>query len=153
VAKGMVGESIPTLCLTPLYQFSSDAAELVIHRDVRIRALDDSITEHNFDAEIAANLSLCKPDRLLFYDSLLSPDYFRQDRSSPDDLQRSADLIESCVAPTLRLFAPGHLHAGESFVLVQNTPGDIWRVLGSARVSDMAAVDYSGSASKQKRTT
>jgi hypothetical protein len=148
VDRGIVGESIPTICLTPLYHFSSDTADLVIDQNMRICAVDDATNNHKFDQEVLANLSLCKPDRLLFHDSLLSLEYFRQNRSSHDDLQRSADLIEACVHPTrtllrsLRLFAPGHLHAGESFVLTQGKSGNIWRVLGSSRASDMA-VDYS----------
>lgn len=57
-------------------------------------------------------------------------------------------MLAKCVVPVreflqaLRLFAPGHLHAGETFVLMPMPPKKTWATVASLRASDMA-VDYS----------
>jgi Apea-like HEPN len=139
-------DSVPILCVTPLYHFSSDAPELVIREGLLIRQFAD-LASFPFDEEMVTNLRITKPDFLLFQDSLLSQEYFIQDSSSLSGQQKASELIENCLAHTremlrlLRLFKPGHLHAGETFVLMNSNIDNAWHTLASGRASDMD-VDY-----------
>jgi len=145
VTPNDVSDSVPALCVTPLYHFSSDAPEVVIEDGFRIGQFGDCLTSFSFDQEMVTNLRITKPDFLLFHDSLLSLEYFVQDLSSLSGQEKAEQLIENCLARTrellrlLRLFKPGRLHAGETFILVND--GKTYRTVASKRASDMI-VDY-----------
>jgi hypothetical protein len=141
-------EHVPVCCLTPLYQFAFDAEECVIENDLQVLPLREPIWDLNFDNVLRSHFALCKPDRVVFQRSSLPSSYFSEDRLSVANTQDGADMLAKCIAPvreflqTLRLFAPGHLHAGETFVLVPVPPRRNWATVASLRASD-TAVDYS----------
>lgn len=141
-------EWVPVCCLTPLYQFALDAEECVIDGDVRILPVREPIGGLTFDDVLRSHLGMCQPDKLVFQRSLLPSAYFTEDRLSAANRSDGADMLAKCVVPVreflqvLRLFAPGHLHAGETFVLVPMQPKKTWVTVASVRASDMA-VDYS----------
>jgi len=92
---------------------------------------------------------MCKPDRLIFQQSSVPSSYFSEDRLSVANAEDGGEMLANCTIPvreflqTLRLFTPGHLHAGETFVLVPMLmPSKSWATIGSLRASDMS-VDYS----------
>jgi hypothetical protein len=141
-------ESIPVCCLTPLYQFAFDAEGFVVNGDVQILPVREPIGELNFDSVLRAHLGICEPDKVIAQHSQLPSAYFTEDRLEAANLLDGADMLAKCVVPVreflqvLRLFAPGHLHAGETFVLVSMPPKKTWATVASVRASDMA-VDYS----------
>jgi hypothetical protein len=141
-------ELIPVYCLTPLYQFAFDAVECVIDSDVQILPLREPIGGLTFDSVLRSHLGMCKPDNLIFQRSQLPSTFFTEDRLEAVNRSDGADMLANCVVPVreflqvLRLFAPGHLHAGETFVLVPMPPQKNWATVASLRASDMA-VDYS----------
>jgi len=151
-------ESLPVCCLTPLYQFAFDAEESTIDSDTRILPVQEPIWDLKFDSVLRTHLGLCKPDKLVFQRSSLPSAYFTKDRLSVANAQDGADMLAKCVAPvreflqSMRLFAPGHLHAGETFVLVPMPPKQNWATIGSLRASDMA-VDYSSLGVNEKTYT
>jgi len=139
-------ESVPVFCLTPLYQLQCDAEELAID-DIRVLSHRDSILDLQFDHVLRKHFGVCRPDHFVFNRASLQSDYFRDDRlSSYASAEAGGQMLATSVAPareflnTLRLFAPGHLHAGETFVLLPN-PGNGWMTIATVRASDMA-VDY-----------
>jgi hypothetical protein len=139
--------SAPAVCVTPLYHFTSDVAELVIGARTTIRQCDQCLASSSFDNEILNSFKISSPDYLLIQDSLLSLEYFIQDVSSPSVRQRNVALVEDCLASTrellrvLRLFKPGRLRAGETFILMEGKDNKIWNSVASGRASDMT-VDY-----------
>jgi hypothetical protein len=140
-------ESVPVCCLTPLYQFALDADEYVVDDGVKILPLREPTWDLTFDSVLRSHLSMCQPDKLVFQLSLLPSAYFTEDRLSVANHSDGADMLAKCVVPVreflqvLRLFAPGHLHAGETFVLMPMPHKQNWGTVASIRVSDMA-VDY-----------
>lgn len=141
-------EPVPVCCLTPLYQFAFDTDECVIDRDVQILPVREPMSGLTFDEVLRSHLRMCAPDRVIFQRSSLPSAYFSEDRLSAANAEDGANMLAQCVAPvreflqTLRLFVPGHLHAGETFVLVPMPPRNGWATVASLRASDMA-VDYS----------
>jgi hypothetical protein len=141
-------ESVPVFCLTPLYQFAFDGEEYAVDGDVQLLPLREPILDLTFDGILRSHLGLCKPDRLVFQRSQLPTTYFTEDRLEVANRSDGADMLAKCIVPVreflqvLRLFAPGHLHAGETFVLVPMPPKKTWATVASVRASDMA-VDYS----------
>jgi hypothetical protein len=140
--------SIEVCCLTPLYQFAFDAEECAIDSGVQILPVREPIWDLIFDGVLRSHLGICKPDKLVFQRSSLPSAYFSEDRLSAANCQGGADMLAECVVPVreflqvLRLFAPGHLHAGETFVLVPMPSNKTWETIASLRASDMV-VDYS----------
>lgn len=139
-------KSVPVFCLTPLYQFAFDTDECAIG-EIQILPLREPILGLTFDEVLRSHLDICQPDKVVFQRSLLPSAFFTEDRpSSAANRLEGADMLAQCVVPVreflqaLRLFAPGHLHAGETFVLVPMPPD--WKTVASIRASDMA-VDYS----------
>lgn len=143
-------ESIPVCCLTPLYQFAFDSEECVIDSELQILPLREPIGDLTFDNVLRSHFALCRPDRLIFQRSSLPASYFTEDRLSVANAQDGAAMLAKYVSPVreflqaLRLFTPGHLHAGETFVLMPMpiSPRKTWATVASLRASDMS-VDYS----------
>jgi hypothetical protein len=58
-------------------------------------------------------------------------------------VERSGELIEDCLSPTrellrvLRLFKPGRLRAGETFIMMRQKGNGSWVAVASGRPSDM----------------
>jgi len=131
----------PIATVTPLYHFSSRSPELSVGKGIYIsKYLDDS-----FDEVMSRHLQVHEPDFLLWHDPLI-----RGEISAKELLDLAKEADESLVTRltngvlglllTLRLFNPGHLRAGETFVICRKT-GEPWSTLGSARASVMV-VDY-----------
>jgi hypothetical protein len=140
-------ESVPVFCLTPLYQFALDADEYAVDGDVQILPVREPILTLNFDDVLRSHLRMCLPDKLVFQRSLLPSGYFTEDMLSAANRLDGVDMLAKCVLPVreflqvLRLFAPGHIHVGESFVLVPLPHEKHLATVASVRASDMA-VDY-----------
>src|ERR1700676_4960896 len=122
----------PARCITPLYHFSSNAPDLIISPQSRILQFDQCVASFSLDEEISDTFRISPPDYLLIQDSLLSLEYFFQDVSSPSGRMRVAELAEDCLASTrelfrvLRLFNPGRLRAGETFILHHREDKKTW---------------------------
>jgi hypothetical protein len=134
----------PIATVTPLYHFSSRTPELFIDKGVYILKYDPC---DRFDEVVSRHLQVYEPDFLLWHDPLIR-----------GDVVFSADLIERAIKGdrgvipeftdwdlnlllALRLFKPGHLRAGETFVVFRGAEDDPWKTLGSSRASLMV-VDY-----------
>jgi hypothetical protein len=137
-------------CVTPLYHFSSDSSRLDIDKGISIRQFGDYPTSL-FDEEMQKNLGMREPDYLLWQDVFLprdAPHLF-----SPSDIGRIStqkewqEFLVLVLEPVrewlrvLRLFNPGRLHAGETFVLARRHDGERYETCLSGRASDMT-VDY-----------
>lgn len=150
-----VGESGLLLTLTPLYNFSSDAPELVIDSGTRVCRFDDS-PAFSFDEVVAKHLQIHEPDYLLWHEALFSGEISVQDFLSLSAGQKWEEAVEFFVAPTrrlfelLRLFKPGRLRGGETFILFREKIDDytIWKTAGTGRAS-MMVVDYMAIAAQQ----
>lgn len=143
------------VCLTPLYQFSSDAAELIVDRGIRICRFDQ-FPSIPCDEETAKHLRIHAPDYLLWHSPLMSGEIGIEGFSALVATQALEELVVLFLGPTqkffqlLRLFKPGRLRAGETFILRVDKSGDCetWHTLGSGRASAMA-IDYSVIASQE----
>jgi hypothetical protein len=142
-------DSAPVLSVTPLYHFSSDAPELVIDPKIVVRRFDECRTVP-FDDDVAKHLRVYEPDYLLWHFPLSRESY--EDFKSLLLAEKFAECTELLVAPTaeflrlLRLFKPGRLRAGETFILhrpERNEGDDLanWTTVAGARASAMV-VDY-----------
>jgi Apea-like HEPN len=142
-------DSAPILSVTPLYHFSSDAPELLIHPTIVVRRFDEYRTIP-FDDDICKHLRVYEPDYLLWHFPLTQESY--GDLKSLLTEEKFAECTELLVAPTaeflrlLRLFKPGRVRAGETFILHRpelNQGDDFanWTTVAGARASAMV-VDY-----------
>jgi hypothetical protein len=128
---------------------------MVIGPGARMSKLDQSLQLFTFDDRFSAILGICPPDSLLFQDSFLSAEFFMQDCSSSLGADRSMQLAEDCLSSTrellrtLRLFNPGRLRAGETFIMMRDRANESWVGVASHRVSEMT-VDYSSLALEAK---
>jgi hypothetical protein len=107
----------------------------------------------SFDALLSTLLNIHEPDFLLWYDPVISKDV------SPSELASFLDVVsnpeESKVLNlvrlfteraasyflVLRLFKPGRLRAGDTYIIVGTDAAGKWDTLGSGRAS-MMTVDY-----------
>jgi hypothetical protein len=140
---GNIGESASIVCLTPLYHFSSDAPELIIDPVMRVRRLDDCLTIP-FDNEVAKHLQVYEPKYIFWHDG--SGQIRIQELLRVKNFQELYELFFSPTAKLfalLRLFKPGRLRAGDTFVLWRAEKGgsENWGTLGYGRASAMV-VDY-----------
>jgi hypothetical protein len=156
VTPSNASNSVLILAVTPLYNFSSDVPELVIDSGIRVRRFDDCIS-FPFDEAIAKHLQIHPPDYLLWHDPLFSREreIFVEDFLSViaelkvENHESVFDLLEVLIAPTrklfrlMRLFKPGRLRGGETFILWRKPRDDAqrWNTLGTGRAS-MMVVDY-----------
>lgn len=67
-------DSMPILCLTPLYNFSSDEPKLVIGRGIRISRYSSDDLSDLVDEEVGKHLQVYEPDYLLWHDPVLTGD-------------------------------------------------------------------------------
>ncbi len=140
-------ETAPVLCLTPFYHFSSDVPELVIDNGIRLCRFDKYETVL-FDEEVVKHLQMHQPDYLLWHDLLLSGDVFVDDFLPLFDKQRINEFIPFYINSSrklfqlLRLFKPGRLRAGETFILGKGKACESWATMASGRASDMG-LDFS----------
>jgi hypothetical protein len=161
VAPSDAGDSAPFLSVTPLYNFSSDVTELFIDTGIRVCRFDDCLTIP-FDEAIAKHLQVHEPDYLLWHDPLLSGDIFTEDflqsyaALKGGNQEKRWEFLELFIASTrklfglMRLFKPGRLRGGETFVLFRNSGDDNrrWNTLGTGRAS-MMVVDYTALAAQE----
>jgi hypothetical protein len=153
------------VCITPLYHFDSDSSELVLADGIRIVALAE-YRGPEFDEEAAKYLQIYEPPYLIFHDPVLSAElflgeatespfhvhfepeldsYLHQNQETGD----SAELIKSLLYGTgklltlLRLFKPGRLRPGQTFIVSDSVVGEfqVWHTIGSGRASSLV-VDY-----------
>jgi hypothetical protein len=155
-----ISDSAPFVSVTPLYNFTSDAPELAIGRGLRICRFDKCLNIL-FDDAIARHLELHEPDYLLWHDPLLSGDIYVEDFVSSiaavkeGNQEKQREFLELFLAPTrklfglLRLFKPGRLRGGETFLLWRKNSDDNspWLTLGTGRAS-MMVVDYMAMAAR-----
>jgi Apea-like HEPN len=144
----------PVICVTPLYHFASDVPEISLGRGIRIVAFRH-YTGPPFDEVVVKYLERNEPQYLLISDPLLSGDVYADDvkecATANDAGMRFTNLFvygTFKLFAILRLFKPGRLRAGETFVLMQHAQsGDeganfaAWGTVGSGRASTMA-IDY-----------
>jgi hypothetical protein len=149
VTSSKVGFLPQFRCLTPLYHFASDTSELVIDPGIRFCRFGEPLSIQIDDA-IAKHLRVHDPDYLLWNDPLLSQEIPDDDLLLLFVEQKCTELTALFLAATtelimlLRLFKPGHLRAGETFIVFRDKSDDrgSWTTLASGRASGMV-VDYS----------
>jgi hypothetical protein len=136
--------SVPLLCLTPLYHFSSDVSELVVNGNIRICRFDDC-RAIPFDEPVAGHFRLREPDYLLCHVPFVSQPSVLAKFTSLLAAEKYEEASEIAMSVTvelfavLRLFKPGHLRAGDTFLLVHSN--DKWGAASSFRASAMT-IDY-----------
>jgi Apea-like HEPN len=141
MTKPLVG---PFATVTPLYHFSSQTNELFLDTGVYISKY---VSDARFDAVMSRQLEVYEPDFLLWTDPVL----LGQIESIADLVERGkqgdksvigqlTDWVSSLLV-VFRLFKPGYLRAGETFVVARAAEDEPWRTLGSSRASLMV-VDY-----------
>jgi len=144
-----VGETSPVICVTPLYRFSSRSKEMSLGEGIRICRYDSS--DFSSDELLSTLLSIHEPDFLLWYDPVISKDISPVELAG--HLHGLIDFEESKVLSlikllteratpyflVLRLFKPGRLRAGETYIIARG--GTDKCVIGSGRAS-MMTVDY-----------
>jgi len=154
VIPSNVGNSAPFLSVTPLYNFSSDVPELVIGSGIGVCRFDGCETIP-FDEAIIKHLQVHEPDYLLWHDPLHSRDIFADDflqlfaAVKEGNQEKTWEFLELFTAPTrklfvlMRLFKPGRLRGGETFILFRDKSDDntSWKTVGTGRAS-MMVVDY-----------
>jgi hypothetical protein len=146
------------ICMTPLYHFTSDVDELVLADGIRIVNLME-YAGPSFDEEVGKYLQVYEPPYVLFHNPGLSPDLFLGDlprsgfhpRIPPAGqigvMNIDVDLYNHFLYGTaklltlLRLFKPGRVHAGETFILDDKSSTDEWPTMSSGRASSMV-IDY-----------
>jgi hypothetical protein len=134
----------PIAAVTPLYHFSSGSPELPLDKGVSVSKYDPSVP---FDEVLSRHLQVYEPDFLLWHD----PVACGQIVFSADLLERAAKGDHSVLPQftdwvlnllvALRLFKPGYLRAGETFIVFRGAEDEPWNTLGSSRASLMV-VDY-----------
>jgi len=133
----------PIVTVTPLYHFSSRSPELCLDRGTHISKYDPSLL---FDEVLSRHLQVYEPDFLLWHDPMIlgeiSPDeIFELGKKQDEGLTvRFTNLVLNLLL-TLRLFKPGHLRAGETFVISRSGDEAPWTTMSSTRASLMV-VDY-----------
>lgn len=142
-------------CVTPLYHFASDTADLSIADGISVRSLGEC-SAIEVDQDFARHLHIFQPDYLLWDQCHFHGETFGEELSLlinaekaeevPGSLQR---LVDRLIAPTgellrlFRLFKPGRIRAGETFILWKPaTAVNEWESIASTRASGMV-VDYS----------
>jgi len=134
----------PLATVTPLYHFSSKENELCLDDGVYISKYDSAA---RFDDILSRHLDLYEPHFLLWHDPVLWGQV-----TSADDLITKVRNGDRSIIPqftdwvlnllvSLRLFKPGHLRAGDTFVVGRPAEDEAWITLGSCRASLMV-VDY-----------
>jgi hypothetical protein len=137
-------------CLTPFYNFSSDTPELAISEGIRISRYDRHDSTDQVDEVAGSYLQICDPDYLLWHDPILSGDVSVEEFSRLIKENKSAELTEALLASTakllraFRLFKPGRLLAGESFIVYRSDADEVgnWSTLSIGRTST-SSIDYS----------
>lgn len=145
----MIKDTSPLLSVTPLYHFSSAADEIQIGEGIDLCRFD--FDDVHFDDEVSLHLKACHPDFLLWYDPFISGHLpAEQYRSYVEGIRdnEGGDLLNAFLHHTtllflsLRLFKPGRLRAGDTFLVLRDRGGaPFWRALGSGRSSIMP-IDY-----------
>ena len=133
--------------VTPLYSFSSDLSELAIADGIRISQYYPWDTKDSFvDEDIGNHLQVCAPDYLLWYNPVLTRDVWIDDFAGLLEGGKWAELGKVFLTATaqlfwlFRLFKPGRLRAGETFV-VQPWQDVGWETISSGRAAT-TGVDY-----------
>jgi Apea-like HEPN len=130
--------------VTPLYHFSSNAPELLIEKGIHILKYDSA---DHFDEVLSRHLQVYEPQFLLWFDpvmrgqTILSDDMFERATNGDSSIIHQFTCWVLNLLLVLRLFKPGHIRAGETFVVFREGEGQPWNTLGSSRASLMV-VDY-----------
>jgi hypothetical protein len=133
----------PIATVTPLYHFSSRSPELSLGKGVHISRYDPVVL---FDEVLSRHLQVYEPGFLLWHDPLTlgeisSEELFELAKKEDESLTiRFTNWVLNLLV-TLRLFKPGYLRAGETFVISRKADGEQWTTLSSTRASLMV-VDY-----------
>jgi Apea-like HEPN len=142
--------------VTPLYSFSSDLSELAIAGGIRISKLDrwDEAekyfpwdTRDQFDEFVGNHLQVCAPDYLLWYNPVLTRDIWLDDFAALLEGGKWSELGKVFLTATaqlfwlFRLFKPGRLRAGETFVIQFQRQDEYWETISSGRAAT-TSVDY-----------
>lgn len=130
--------------VTPLYHFSSLTPELSLDKGVHISRYDPA---ERFDEVVSRHLEVYEPHFLLWFDPLIRghitdlPELFERATKGDSSVTLQFTELVLNLLLSLRLFKPGHLRAGETFVVFRGAEDQPWRTLGSSRASLMV-VDY-----------
>ncbi len=145
--------------ITPLYGFAADLPELSIAGGIRISAADFSgpprgpekyypwDTSDEFDEFVGNHLQVCPPDYLLWYNPVLTRDVLIDDFAGLLEGGRWAEVGKIFLTATVqlfwlfRLFKPGRLRAGETFVVQFDREFQHWETISSGRAGT-TSVDY-----------
>lgn len=148
--------------VTPLYGFSSDVSELAFAGGIRISQLDrwnepekyyPWDTRDCFDEVVGNHLQVCAPDCLLWYNPVLTRDICVDDFARLREDGKRAELGKVFLSATaqlfwlFRLFKPGRLRAGETFVVEFRRQDEYWETIGTGRAAT-TSVDYQRLAQK-----
>lgn len=142
--------------VTPLYGFASDLSELAIAGGIRISQQDHWNeaekyypwdTWDAFDEAVGYHLQVCPPDYILWYNPVLTRDIWIDDFAGLLESGKWAELGKMFLTATaqlfwlFRLFKPGRLRAGETFVIEYQERDQYWETLSSGRAAT-TSVDY-----------
>src|SRR5208282_2521524 len=142
--------------VTPLYSFSSDLSELTIAGGIRISQQDrwneaekyaPWDTWDCFDEVVGNHLQVCQADYLLWYNPILTRDIWIDDLAGLLEGKKWAELSKLFLTATaqlfwlFRLFKPGRLRAGETFVVEFNRQDQYWETIKTGRAAT-TSVDY-----------
>ena len=146
----------PFVAVTPLYAFSSDSNELVIGKLFRlVKYQRGSLPQLAENDILLKHLGLHEPDYLLWQRApmeqadlrkALSPAAFAG-KGGPAKLRATLSALFHLPATNLfrllRLFKPGRVTAGDTFVISRETGSDegIWETIAGKRCSEMV-IDY-----------
>ncbi len=146
-------DEAPLICVTPLYHFASDSHELVIPNGVRIVSLDRYIGP-SFDGIVGKYLEIYEPPYLMINEPILSKSFFKEDLDSAVKKRDAVSIPALYLDATTRLFAqlrlfkPGRLRAGETFIVHRGPAASSeWETVFSGRASTMT-IDYQRLASQ-----
>lgn len=151
----MAENSDPFVAVTPLYAFSSHSDELVIGKLFRlVKHQQDSLPPLAEDDILLKHLRLHEPDYLLWQRApmeqadlrrALNPTAFAGEGGAAK-LQATLSVLFHFPATNLfrllRLFKPGRVTAGDTFVISCETRSEgIWETIAGKRCSEMV-IDY-----------
>jgi Apea-like HEPN len=133
----------PIATVTPLYHFSSRSPELSLDKGTHISKYDPAVL---FDEVLSRHLQVYEPEFLLWHDPLILGQVSgrellelakKEDESLT--LRFTNPVLNLLLA--LRVFKPGYLRAGATFVISRKSDDAPWTTLSSTRASLMV-VDY-----------
>jgi hypothetical protein len=146
------GAMQPLMALTPLYHFTSDSSDLPVGSTFRIiEYSESSLLRFSPDDILLKHLQIYPPDYLLWQCLPMEAEelrHFAPHMETPDGIEATLQVLFLFPAVNffrlLRLFKPGRLFAGDTFVVIPdlNLGTDLWETQANQRCS-LTSIDYS----------